>query len=569
MEILRYCKVFLMSSLVMVFLAGIVYSEEAVLDITWRGFAQKFKLDNFTPNPDGWIQAPSNQKGNIAMEKFPYPDGTYKIKFMVYLDKKGFASVINLYINGKKLDSIKEDKDPAGVSAWYEFKDIMINQNDNLTIEGISDGEELVRLGRLQIIKSESQSQINETNGSNKAEGMPLQKADKSNSEVMIRKDNILLVNGKLLFPLGVTTGAPEDYWSASLFSELQQAGFNTVATLYSLPENKEKRDSLMALADKYNLMVVSAGLASKYIKSKKEKNPAEIEELMRNEIGLVQGYKNFIGWLLDEPVWAGLSNDIISDFYNKLRLSDPSHIYWINHAPRNTIEELAACNDSCDVTGSDIYPVPYPQTHSDLPNKTISVVGDETDKLIKTVRGKKPVWMVLQGFGWGPDHTSWKVPEESIDFNYLRRPNWEETRFMAYDAVIHGAKGIFYYGVFSYGAHVYKSSEKNLWTDIKRIISELHELSPVLVAFNKEENAVALNPENSGLEFIIRQCGEKTYIIAINTKDKSVSMEFKNLKGIDKMRVLFENNREVSIINGAFTDDFKKYDVHVYTDAK
>jgi len=394
----------------------------------------------------------------------------------------------------------------------------------------------------------------------------PLQKVGKSSAEVRVREDNVLMVNGKPFFPLSIGCGPYR--WSYRIFYELLQAGFNTISAFGALPEDKEKRDSLMELADRYSMMVMSEGLATSYLRSKKEKSVTKAKELVGKDVSMVQGYNNFLGWWLDEPVWCGISNELTGALYNKVCDLDPYHVYWINHAPRNTIEELAACNVFCDITGSDIYPVPYPQNHSDLPNKTISVVGDETDKLIKTVEGKKPVLIVLQGFGWGPDHRYSKTPEELIDFSQGRRPNWEETRFMAYNAIIHGAKGIHYYGVFEYGAHVYKSSDQALWSDIRRIVKELSRLSPILIA-SPAKQKISVSPGNSSVEFITKECGEELYIIAANAKDEPTTVEFKNLRGVKKIRVLFEEDREVKVTGGMFKDDFKNYEVHIYTTAK
>ena len=135
---------------------------ECVLNIKWREFDENFKLDNFVPlQSGGWIQVPYAQTGRIIMEKFQYPSGTYNIKIYVAVDKKGYASTINLYVNDKKLASVKEDKDTG--SATYEFKNIKIDNGDKLIIEGINDKDELVRFSRLQIIKKGIGSQQQST----------------------------------------------------------------------------------------------------------------------------------------------------------------------------------------------------------------------------------------------------------------------------------------------------------------------------------------------------------------------------------------------------------------------
>ena len=78
--------------------------------------------------------------------------GVYTIKIQVQVDKKGFASAINVLVNETSVASLKEDQDTGG-GVWYEFKDLKINQGDRLVIEGVNDGEEIVRFSRLQMIK--------------------------------------------------------------------------------------------------------------------------------------------------------------------------------------------------------------------------------------------------------------------------------------------------------------------------------------------------------------------------------------------------------------------------------
>ena len=129
---------------------------------------------------------------------------------------------------------------------------------------------------------------------------------------------------------------------------------------------------------------------------------------------------------------------------YKRLRQLDPAHPVWMNHAPRNQVAQLAAFNQGADIVGCDIYPVPFTTKvgHSDLAERTAAAVGAYTERMQQSAPGK-PVWMVLQGCGWG-DIQPQRTDEERKE---LRRPNWKETRFMAYDAIVRGARGILYWG--------------------------------------------------------------------------------------------------------------------------
>ncbi|MFA7693016.1 MAG: hypothetical protein GX117_08110 [Candidatus Hydrogenedentes bacterium] len=146
----------------------------------------------------------------------------------------------------------------------------------------------------------------------------------------------------------------------------------------------------------------------------------------------------------------------------------------WMNHAPRNQIEQLAAYNHGADIVGCDIYPVPENSSidHSDLANKKLSCVGDFTRRMGNAAPGK-PVWMVLQGFGWGDIQRQRSEEERKV----LRRPSKSESRFMAYDAIVHGARGILYWG----SAYVEKDS--SFYEELLQVVGELRDIQEVLAS--------------------------------------------------------------------------------------
>ncbi len=176
-----------------------------------------------------------------------------------------------------------------------------------------------------------------------------------------------------------------------------------------------------------------------------------------------------------------GLSNAVerqekllaeLREGYAALRQLDPKHPVWMNHAPRNSIAQLTDFGTAADMVGCDIYPVPAGNGvtgHSDLLDQTLSSVGAYTRRMQESAPGK-PVWMVLQGFGWQDLGKRTDDPKE-------HRPYIHETRFMAYDAIVHGARALLYWGT----AYVEKDSD--FWKELLTVIEELRDLSPTLAA--------------------------------------------------------------------------------------
>jgi len=379
-----------------------------------------------------------------------------------------------------------------------------------------------------------------------------LRKLAKAPAEVRVREDNILLVNGQPFFPIGMYLPLSEP-----ICKELSQAGFNLVLTGNVL-SGSANRYRLLDLADRYHLKVVEW----KYVNIKKNILPGNPEYLQkeRERIPSLANHPAFLGCFLDELLWCGVDYQSVKPYYELLREQDPYHFLWLNHAPRNTVQEIAHHNQSTDITGSDIYPAPeernLSRAHSNLPNKTLSVVGDETRKLIETVEGKKPVWMILQGFGW--NDLFQKKDEESKRLG--RRPNFPESRFMTYDAIVNGATGVLYFGC------TYIEYDSQLWKDLKKIAAELNRLHPVLVAKSSEDTVKAYS-ESIKSKLLQKEYEGQQYIIAVNEAKTAGNVEFKgrNLKGIDKVKVLFEG-RDIKVKDSEFQDYFPGYGVHIYT---
>lgn len=216
------------------------------------------------------------------------------------------------------------------------------------------------------------------------------------------------------------------------------------------------------------------------------------------------------------------------------VRDCDPNHAVWFNHAPRNTMSQLNGFEDVADIIGCDIYPVPFGRTgHSDLHEKTIAAVGAYTRRMADAAPGKA-VWMVLQGFGW--DDLSESVPKEKQP-----RPTYDETRFMAYDAIVNGAQGILYWGTFA------PEPNSQLWKDIKKVVLELSRLQPFLSA-KKPEHQITLKEHprygssEKGIVWLDKETKDEVAIFVVNEGDESIAFDLLGLSSF--------NGKEVHILN-------------------
>lgn len=236
-------------------------------------------------------------------------------------------------------------------------------------------------------------------------------------------------------------------------------------------------------------------------------------------------------------------------------------HPVWMNHAPRNQIDQLAAFNKAADIVGCDIYPVPANGKigHSDLANRHLSCVGDYTRRMAEAAPGK-PVWMVLQGFGWGdiqPDKSESERRE-------LRRPTLQETRFMAYDAIAQGARGILYWG-----SHAVEK-DSVFYGELLAFVSELRELQPMLAAPDAALNTTTsfeptLGSVDRDIVVLAKDHGDTPWLLVVNEWTDSLTGTVSGLESLNGVRYRERTSGEqAEVTNGQITLHMPGQSVHI-----
>ncbi|NUM55033.1 MAG: hypothetical protein HUU46_15405 [Candidatus Hydrogenedentes bacterium] len=199
-------------------------------------------------------------------------------------------------------------------------------------------------------------------------------------------------------------------------------------------------------------------------------------------------------------------------DGYTHLKSICPTHPVWMNHAPRNSVAQRAAFNKAADAVGCDIYPVPpHIGGHSDLADRGLTSVGAFT-RLMQDAAPGKPVWMVLQAFSWAELAEKKNDP----DLDQQRHPTYHETRFMAYDAIVNGARAILYWG------SAYTDRSKPFWGELLKVVRELADLQPVLSAPDADvELQISLDETwgslDQGIRVLPKETNDGTWLIVVN----------------------------------------------------
>jgi hypothetical protein len=255
---------------------------------------------------------------------------------------------------------------------------------------------------------------------------------------------------------------------------------------------------------------------------------------------------------------------------YRALKQLDADHPVWLNHAPANLVETMREYNGAADIVACDIYPVILPGLkpmyalwedgyQGDLLNTYISQVGEYVEKMKRVAEPDKPVWMVLQGFAW-----AMLQKEEERQTDKIRFPTRDETRFMAYDAIVHGAKGILYWGV------GYTPQPSQFWSDLKSVVRELSGLHEVLAA-PAMELAVGIqyhelgHSVDAGIAVLAKAHEDEIHLLTVNDDRNPVKVTFTLPNHYDGTADVIAENRRIAITAGEFTDSYRAFEVHHY----
>jgi hypothetical protein len=419
-------------------------------------------------------------------------------------------------------------------------------------------------------------------------------------SHVTVDRDLALVIDGKKVFPIGFTMPPPPDGKTPegkNGIEELHDAGATFLRTGSGGPWDEAALAQETAWEDAaarfgMHCWVYLGDLAS-IAPGEREK-----EALLRRVVGRFARHPGMGVWKgVDEPEWGKRPVPPLLRAREIIREVDPDHPLALTQAPRGTVATLRPYTAAADITGADIYPVSYPPgIHSLLPNKEISMVGDYT-KTMKVVAGERlPVWMILQIAFSGVVKAG----------KTLRLPTFPQERFMTYQAIINGARGLIYFGGNLKAACTPEDAALGwnwrFWKRVLRpIVEEIGDRSPLYPALVAPESKLqvtasmsgttddgrqtddggrqiagapsavrrpssAVSNPQSGLEFCLREVGDDLFLLACKRGGETVEVEFSGLpSAAAEGEVLFESPRKVEAKDGRFKDWFGPFEVHVY----
>ena len=169
---------------------------------------------------------------------------------------------------------------------------------------------------------------------------------------------------------------------------------------------------------------------------------------------------------------------------------------------------------------------------------------------------------MVLQAF-------SWSELGEYYGHKAVVYPSFAESRFMTYDAIVHGARGILYWG-----SHYLKSSEFR--QSLYALTSELAALQPFLVAGEYPQAHLALvelqrDSLARGVKMSVRCAGREWVLILVNEDDRPyLGVQVSGLKELNGRTLeLLYGAEKATVKRGEFITRIKPLEVKVFATAR
>jgi hypothetical protein len=388
-----------------------------------------------------------------------------------------------------------------------------------------------------------------------------------------------LLVGGKRVFPIGLSDPPPVGSTAPNsglpAWQEIASAGVSFVRnyTVWSAAAFEEQLLPVVQELDAAQGHGLQVWLALAGVDNNLSHQP-----LLDQIVNAVKGHPGLGVWKgADEPAIARVPAAGCVAVYKHLQALDPDHPVAIIEAPRapaagagTTPLNAAAVKPyaaACDIHGVDIYPVSVPPgAHAGGPpvNTDISVVGDMTRILVQAT-GRRSIWTTLQ-IAW-----SGVFPPNRVVF-----PTLQQARFMAYDAIIAGARGLFFFG--GQFTQVMNAADRQrgwnwtYWEHVQR---------PLLVELNGAAHAAALlapvaalavHASAADIALSAREAGGFLYVIAVRKSATATGpVHFTGLPAqVTHGTVLAHPGnpaRQITVAGGAFTDPspFAPHNARVY----
>lgn len=257
--------------------------------------------------------------------------------------------------------------------------------------------------------------------------------------------------------------------------------------------------------------------------------------ELVREEVEAFRDHPALLTYYLaDEPELGWSKPEECAEAYRRIKALDPWHPITMVFCQAGAAGRYL---DGMDIVMTDPYPIP---------NGPVTTVTGFCRRIRADMGDTLPLWLVPQAFGGG----EW----------WQREPSRQEERVMTYLGLIGGAHGIQY---FVRRPVVGSPTSPDLWSECRRLMLELSQLTPALTSPEPQPQVTASQTEVSAAAYAER--GAVTILAAnVTNRPLPLTLAVAGSRWSGEAEVLFEN-RTVKVTEGKLSDTIEGMGTRAY----
>lgn len=374
-----------------------------------------------------------------------------------------------------------------------------------------------------------------------------------------IGERGVLQVDGQAVFPIALLRPPSPDAltpWGTNAWDELTGAGITLLA---AGPFGADWTDDTLVETERWNEAAAARGVHTW----------VNLRELARAQPGTPQEARlqQVLGTLGDDPglaLWKGAdepwlsrwSPELLAHAHATQRALDPGRLSFLLQAPRGTADDLRPYNAVGELMGVDVYPVRFKTADPNLHGvgRWTSVLRDATpSRAITTTLG------ICFSGSFDPAGSGAYVT-----------PSPEQARYMSYDAILNGARGLVYFG--GSNAACLDPADRVLgwnwthWSTVLRgLVRELGPAGRLHRALVDWEPGPRVRADDWGTQLLSRRVGNEIWVIAARHTRGTKKVTIRGLPQALRGGWVYREGRRVKVVKGALTDTFARWDVHVY----
>ena len=371
-----------------------------------------------------------------------------------------------------------------------------------------------------------------------------------STPKVALRSDGVMLVDKKPFFPIGLFDVRKREFNGMSYdkaFADLKMAGVNLV---HNYPE--PRGEEFLKAADRYGMKAF-----------------VEMYKVDEDTVRRVRNHPSVIAWYVGDDTAMHDSPFEVYDRVDGVRAVDPTRITCQADVMNSgdAISSFRPFAKVTDVFQPEIYPISEVEPNPNPKCVALAIRDVERFKKDITEAGDtRPhaIWPLIQYFkGW----SAWK-----------RFPTRDELYAMSFGVLAHGAQGITWYTygglqiperkAWNYGV----TSSPEVWNNFTNLTARIAEIAPFLTepaTLQPRSVRILSGPETDALgqpslSLLLRRRGCSALILAVNSTDKPMEVEFDPLADASQAEVLWEG-RTVVVEKNRLRDKLAPFGVHAY----